>query len=473
VQITLAEARQRIGDSVSRGDADGALELIAHLRQRVPRDYRLCMLSGRALLARGDVDAARAELERAAAAAPDEREIQVGLAACGVEEARSLAADLPPLPAADGERPPISAAALGHLYLRQFLLTHCTSQLEPIWHARRDRLDVGLVLAEAHWRLLEAQEAEAICRELLQAQPDCLKANLILAQMLAAGGQYEDAAHLVEGAQQLDPENDLAEELYEWLIVRDAALAPLRHREVLVEVAVPVAAARIEQAAARGQAAPAEERAAEAEAAAPAPIEEAVTNESRAEPEIEEAVAGEPPAEPEPVAQALETVLSQAPVEPPAHEPEPFWESAPQASAPESGQGEGPQPVAAPDVAETAPEPALAPVELDAEQVQLPVAWHEMDASGRLNQPRAVSGEAAAQRDRRVGAWNESCRRMGEQLRLGALRSSSIDAYRGALQLMYVGDTTLVAVGAAGAPRGRGRARLRQSLESSKEHIPT
>lgn len=226
-----------VAGRLAEGDPDGALALAGRIFERYPRDRRTSLLAGRAHLARGDASAARADLERAALAFPDSREVWSELAACGSERAPLMLAELPPLPYANGDRPAISAAALGHLYLRQLLLTHCTAQLEPVWRADATRLDVGVALAEAHWRLGEPAAAEDVCRALLAVAPDCLKANLILAQQLWSAGRRDDAAALVSAATAVDPENEVAEELYEWLTVRDPALVPLHRQPATMDAA--------------------------------------------------------------------------------------------------------------------------------------------------------------------------------------------------------------------------------------------
>lgn len=487
MQLSLSAARQQIGDCLGRADADTALELIERLRERFPRDYRLCLLAGRALLAKGELDQARAELECAAAAAPDDRDIQVGLGSCGVEDAQLLVADLPPLVASNGERPRISATALGHLYLRQFLLTHCTAQLEPIWQTRRDRPDVGLALAEAHWRLLEAAAAEEICRTLLESQPDCLKANLILAQMLSVSGQQAAAADLISKAQDLDPENEVAEDLYEWLTARDPSLVPLRHRELLVDLPESVVVETVPRATTEPATEPERQQPAEpeerVEEPAPEPVLEERVDEPAPEPALEERV-GEPLTMPEALVEEqlpapVEVVLAQPPTEPPAEVPEPFWERqeepSPVTVLPEPATI--PEITSEPDIAETAPEPALAALEREAQNRDQPegvsVEWLEVDHHGQIGPRTSMSVALAGSQNARVTAWTLSCRGFSTRFSLGALKASSIDSDRGALQVLHQADHAVVALAPLGANLGLVRARLRQSLDSSKEHIPS
>ncbi len=417
--VPLSAARQLVADRLAEGDPEDALALVRGIAERFPRDCRAATLAGRAHLARGDVAAARAELERVAAALPDERDAWADLAACSSDRAASLLADLPPLPSSDGERPAISAAALGHLYLRQLLLTHCTAQLEPVWSADPSRLDVGVALAEAHWRLGEVEPAESICRDVLRASPDCLKANLILAQVLCASGRNEEAAPSLALAEAVDPENVLAAELYQWLAVRDPALVPLRAREVTIDLdrEPPTLEAPPE----------------------PVPFWERLAAEAQ-----------EPEPEPAPTLQ----------LEP---EPEPEPEAEPGAPAePEPTRAAEPLPAEA-DIAATAPEPALAEVEVEAERSEVPAVplvplrWLKLTPRGRLEE---LASPSAAWSERAL-AWNESCRTLGERLKLGALRASSVDSSAGAVQLMHEEAATTIALAPAGGNLGFVRSRLR------------
>src|SRR5229473_6708778 len=61
----------------------------------------------------------------------------------------------------------------------------------------------------------------------------------------------------------------------------------------------------------------------------------------------------------------------------------------------------------------------------------------------------------------RALAWNESCRTLGERLKLGALRASSVDSSAGAVQLMHEEAATTIALAPAGGNLGFVRSRLR------------
>ncbi|HEU0169712.1 MAG TPA: tetratricopeptide repeat protein, partial [Chloroflexota bacterium] len=247
-ELTLPLARGAVASLLASSDLERGSAALSAILSVYPRDYRCAVLSGRLALAQGDPAKAFLSFQQAAEADPEDRAAREGMAACGGQEGAVVLGDLPPLGSLGSNgsaRPAISAVALGHLYLRSAsggLLTHCTAQLTPLWHSHRQRLDVGAALAEAHWRLREADAAEAVCRDLLEMAPENLKANLILGQQAWAAGQRAVAEPYLARAQAVDPENAMAERLYEWLRARDEGLAPLRYTPVRVAVpdGVPV-----------------------------------------------------------------------------------------------------------------------------------------------------------------------------------------------------------------------------------------
>ncbi|MGH2469970.1 MAG: hypothetical protein ACRDGF_07840, partial [Chloroflexota bacterium] len=227
--LQLADEQRRAGDRLT---AELILSAISH---EYPRHCRAALLEGQLQQASGNVDAARASLRVAALVDPRDREIRRALVACGSEPDRRVMLDLPPLEAIGGERPAISAEALGHLFSRQCLWHQAAKQLGPLWPRQPERLDVGVALAEALWHMGEAAQAQRVCREVLEASAECLAPNLILAQLLTAGGNVTEAAPLLAAAQAVDPENVAAQELYDWLRVRNPTLAPLAARPVPLE----------------------------------------------------------------------------------------------------------------------------------------------------------------------------------------------------------------------------------------------
>ncbi len=132
--LTLSAARQLALDEWQSGNPSAALQTIEAILHDFPLDYRAAVLSGRAKLATGDKDDALGTLRVAAQVAPDDGAIRCLLAECGSDVDASVAADLlPSLDLATNERAPIAPITLGHLFLRQDLPVHASSQLRPIW----------------------------------------------------------------------------------------------------------------------------------------------------------------------------------------------------------------------------------------------------------------------------------------------------------------------------------------------------
>ncbi len=238
--LTLSAARQLASDQLLAGNPSAAFDIVKAIRRDFPLDYGAAVLAGRAELAAGDTERARDTLRRAAQIVPDDGAVRRLLAQCGSDADAAVAADLiPPLDLTTNERTPISAVGLGHLFLRQDLPVHASSQLRPIWKAHPERLDVGLALAHAVWRLGNNDEAVEICEQLRQVDPECLKANLILGQILFASGNHEAAAPLLEAATAVDPENTEAAELYAWLVPRNESLVPVHQHTLDIQVSEP------------------------------------------------------------------------------------------------------------------------------------------------------------------------------------------------------------------------------------------
>ncbi|MHB8619695.1 MAG: tetratricopeptide repeat protein [Chloroflexota bacterium] len=241
---SLAAARLAIEARLAADDAVSARGLAEQVLRQFPGDYRLGVLLARAHLALGCPSQAAPLLRQATSVDPEDGQLQRLWADVDPAEGRAWP-DLPPLASADASRPPISPIALGHLYLRQHLYAHAATQLDTQWREHPNRLDVGAALAEAYWRQGDTEMSSAVCRAVLAATSACIKANLILGQRLFAAGRLADAQPYLEAAQAADPENRVAETLFEWLAVRDPTLVPLTSREVQVDLhpapAVPAA----------------------------------------------------------------------------------------------------------------------------------------------------------------------------------------------------------------------------------------
>jgi tetratricopeptide (TPR) repeat protein len=71
-----------------------------------------------------------------------------------------------------------------------------------------------VALAEALWHDRQYADAEVVCQGILADLPNCLKANLILGQIWLNSQRDEEARALLQRAQELDPENKMAQALF-------------------------------------------------------------------------------------------------------------------------------------------------------------------------------------------------------------------------------------------------------------------
>jgi tetratricopeptide (TPR) repeat protein len=177
---------------------------------------------------RGEIDAATWYLERAFELATD-KEIAVI-----EEELRHLYGRR------DGVEHPrvqLTRGALARLYLKGDLLSRATGEFRALLDEQPERTDLRVALAEALWRNEQRLEAVEACQQVLDALPYCLKANLILGEIWTSSGRGEGQTYL-RRAGALDPENEMAQELFEAaspLPPREAPIVPLEYRPLAAE----------------------------------------------------------------------------------------------------------------------------------------------------------------------------------------------------------------------------------------------
>ena len=218
---------------------------------------------------RGLWDEARRQGELAAELAPGDEEILLELRRLG--QAHSVA------PSA---RRQLSRGALARIYLRGQLYGQAVRELRALVTEQPQRWDLRVALAEALWRDDRPEDAEAVCRGILAELPYCLKANLILGQLLLNGARDEEGRACLQRAQALDPENTVAQVLFGARSPLPPRLARLPWREedapplelpYLVDDEEVVAEAVIIEGQARTPAPQAETRGTEAQPAPDAP----------------------------------------------------------------------------------------------------------------------------------------------------------------------------------------------------------
>jgi tetratricopeptide (TPR) repeat protein len=121
----------------------------------------------------------------------------------------------------------LTRAALGHLYARNGLYERAISEFRAVLRQDPELPSIRVALIEALWREGRRLEAVETCLDLLEALPNCLKANLILGEIWMRGGNEDDGEARLNIARSLDPENLVAQEM----MGRDS---PLPYEEVLI-----------------------------------------------------------------------------------------------------------------------------------------------------------------------------------------------------------------------------------------------
>ncbi len=235
-EISLAEYRQQIVDTIDDGRYVEAVAHGNHILQHYPKDVHAYWLLGRALFEADSDQHAYDMFRRVLSVDPDRMLAWVGLselaerqgnleAAIGhLERAFELATDndgiashlrqlYGELEGREPKRLQLTGGALARLYLRGDLLSRAIAELQGLLEEDPDRVDLQMALAEALWRSRDRLQASQVCREILEVQPFNLTANLILGEILTRDGRAEGNRYL-ERAEELDPENEAAQELF-------------------------------------------------------------------------------------------------------------------------------------------------------------------------------------------------------------------------------------------------------------------
>lgn len=133
------------------------------------------------------------------------------------------------------ERITLSRAALARAYMRGQLYGKAVEELGALVAEEPRRYDLQAALAESLWQEGRCGEAAEVCQTLLVALPNCLKAMLILGQVWLTSGREEDGRALLQQAQIIDPENNMAQAIF----ARCSPLAPRTPRLPVREEEAP------------------------------------------------------------------------------------------------------------------------------------------------------------------------------------------------------------------------------------------
>jgi tetratricopeptide (TPR) repeat protein len=124
-------------------------------------------------------------------------------------------------------RPRLTRAALGRLYARGGLYELAISELKAVLRREPNLPHIRVSLAEALWHEGRHLEAVETCQEILEALPNCLKANLILGEIWLRDGREEAGQAKLKITGALDPEHTVAQQMM-------GRASPLPPQEVFV-----------------------------------------------------------------------------------------------------------------------------------------------------------------------------------------------------------------------------------------------
>jgi tetratricopeptide (TPR) repeat protein len=227
--------------ALTAGEAARGLHLVDHLLRTFPGHLRARTLRARMLLELGDDDGAAADA--ATVLSVDLLNVDALLVSARLAEGQGdlhqshaligRAASIEPGHAgvrkafADSVTMlPRDAAALGLSYLAHGWPDLAERELRAALGRDSSRVDLRVGLAEALWQQGRYEEARPECRTVLDHNPDCLRATLMMAHILAEQGRTAHGVEMLEQAGELDPEFTIAAELYAKATLSRMSLPP-------------------------------------------------------------------------------------------------------------------------------------------------------------------------------------------------------------------------------------------------------
>ncbi|OQY22540.1 MAG: hypothetical protein DRJ03_24780, partial [Chloroflexi bacterium] len=253
-ETSLREYCEQIENTIEQGRFAEAVAHSKHILKQYPRYVDAYRLLGKAMLESGQDEYAIDMFRRVLSVNPEDMIAWVGLsevhnkhdeldaAVWCLERAFELAADNQAIEEElrrlysrrDGvelQKTPLTTGALARLYLKGDLFSRAINDLRTLLAEHPERVDLRVTLAEALWRNDQRLEASGICQQVLDELPYCLKTNLILGNIWVSSGREEGQGYL-RRAEALDPENEMARELFgdaSPLPAQQVQIAPLEY----------------------------------------------------------------------------------------------------------------------------------------------------------------------------------------------------------------------------------------------------
>jgi tetratricopeptide (TPR) repeat protein len=253
-QIMLRDYLQQAEDALSTGRIDDALAHCQHILTHFPGSLEVQRLLGEIYLAQGHLEDAQQTFDWVLTSDPEnvvaycdralisERKSDFDTALDCYQQAyelspgnRQIRQEFNSLSAKVGQPDfMFSRAGLARLYMRGDLLTQAIQEWEVVLTATPERLDARIGLLETYWREEQFDRVEQLAKQILDENPSCLKALLLLAHTTAPRN-LEQARELIKKVDALDPELVMAHDLFGDLMARepnDPFLALLRKSPV-------------------------------------------------------------------------------------------------------------------------------------------------------------------------------------------------------------------------------------------------
>ncbi len=108
----------------------------------------------------------------------------------------------------------LNRATLARLYLRGHLYSKAIWEFKDLLREMPGRVDLRVALCEALWRSRDTDGAASVTQGVLVELPNCLKACLILGRIWLQGDREDEGRALLQRAQTLDPDNQVATLLF-------------------------------------------------------------------------------------------------------------------------------------------------------------------------------------------------------------------------------------------------------------------
>ncbi len=236
-EVALHEYCEEVKELIRSDSYDQAIIICRHILEHFPRHVTSYRLLGEASLEKGDYVEAANLFKRVLSVDLEDVIGYVGLGIIydeqgALEEAiwqLERAFELTPGNAEirgelqrlyserDATAPPrlkLTPAALGRLYLKEELYQRAVDEFKGVLEEDPERADIQVALAEALWWSDKRREAAEVCEDILKKFPNCLKANLILGEILSSSGREGEGQTLLRASQAMDPENLVAQKLF-------------------------------------------------------------------------------------------------------------------------------------------------------------------------------------------------------------------------------------------------------------------